>query len=78
MTVTKISFSKTLESSVHGAGVWVKIGIDAEVREGENISNAIEEARAIVEDAHQKHIPEQLAPKGDLYFNVTNGKEERL
>jgi len=74
MTITKITYSKTLESCVMGAGVWTRIGVEGVVAEGENISNAIEEARATVEDAHQKHLAVNPQPTGDIYFNVSKQK----
>ena len=58
-----------------GAGVWQRIGVEGVVSEGENIANAIDEARSVVEDAHQKYLPTQQS--GDLYFNVSKQKEER-
>lgn len=75
MQITKITFSKTVESSVMGAGVWQKIGIEAVVNEGDDIATAIDEARNVVEDAHKKYLP--MPQSGDLYFNVTTQKEER-
>lgn len=59
MQITKIQYSKTVESNVMGAGIWQKIGVDAVVSEGEDIAAAIDEARNVVEDAHRKYLPEQ-------------------
>ena len=77
MKITKISYSKTVESNVMGAGVWIKIGVDANVAEGENIEGCIAEARDYVEDAHAKYtpppIPSQEAPK---FLNINTGKME--
>jgi len=74
MKITKISFSKTVESQVMGAGIWMKLGVEGEVGENENVSNAIEEAKTEVETALQKYLPQPQT--GDLYFNVTKNKEE--
>lgn len=76
MQITKISFSKTVESNVMGAGVWIKIGLDANVSEDENIAGAIEEAKEYVEAAIQKSLPVQ--PVGDIFFNVSKNREERI
>tara|TARA_R110000868_G_scaffold371093_1_gene634580 strand:+ start:348 stop:578 length:231 start_codon:yes stop_codon:yes gene_type:complete len=75
MQITKITYSKTVESNVMGAGVWIKIGVDANVSEDENIAGAIDEAKEYVETAIQKSLPTPVT--GDLYFNVTKNKEER-
>lgn len=75
MKITKISYSKTVESNVMGAGVWIKIGVDANVSEDENIAGAIDEAKEYVETAIQKSLPIPMSQ--DLYFNVTKNKEER-
>lgn len=75
MKITQISYSKTVESQVMGAGVWVKISVTGEVGENEIVANAIEEAKQEVETALQKSLP---APQsGDLYFNVSTGKKEK-
>ena len=74
MKITKISFSKTVESQVMGAGIWTKISVTGEVGENENVANAIEEAKTEVETALQKYLPQPQT--GDLYFNVTKNKEE--
>jgi len=75
MKITQISFSKTVESQVMGAGIWTKISVTGEVGEKENVANAIEEAKTEVETALQKYLPQPQT--GDLYFNVTKNKEER-
>lgn len=75
MQITKIQYSKTVESNVMGAGIWQKIGVDAVVSEGEDIAAAIDEARNVVEDAHRKYLP-PTQPQ-DIYFNVTNQKKEK-
>lgn len=75
MQITKIQYSKTVESQVMGAGVWVKIGVDANVSENENIAEAIEQAKQAVDGAHQKELTGK-APQGDLYFNETTRKYE--
>ena len=59
MKITQISFSKTVESQVMGAGIWTKISVTGEVRENENVANAIEEAKTEVETALQKYLPQQ-------------------
>ena len=74
MKITQISFSKTVESEVMGAGIWTKISVTGEVGENENVANAIEEAKTEVETALQKYLPQPQT--GDLYFNVTKNKEE--
>lgn len=74
MKITQISFSKTVESQVMGAGIWTKISVTGEVGENENVANAIEEAKTEVETALQKYLPQPQT--GDLYFNVTKNKEE--
>ncbi len=74
MKITQISFSKTVESQVMGAGIWTKISVTGEVGEKENVANAIEEAKTEVETALQKYLPQPQT--GDLYFNVTKNKEE--
>lgn len=74
MKITQISFSKTVESQVMGAGIWTKISVTGEVGENENVANAIEEAKTEVETALKKHLPEPQT--GDLYFNVSTGKKE--
>ena len=74
MKITQISFSKTVESQVMGAGIWTKISVIGEVGENENVANAIEEAKTEVETALQKYLPQPQT--GDLYFNVTKNKEE--
>ena len=74
MKITKISYSKTVESQVMGAGIWTKISVTGEVGENENVANAIEEAKTEVETALQKYLPQPQT--GDLYFNVTKNKEE--
>lgn len=80
MKITKIHYAKTVESQVMGAGVWEKIGVEGEVSENENIGNAIEEAKAFVQDAHFKSgalLPQTHPPTGDLYFNETTRKYEK-
>lgn len=74
MTITQISYSKTAESLVMGASVWIKIGISANVQEDEDVSVAIEQAKGVVEDAIQKAIPPPVS--GDLFFNVSKNKME--
>lgn len=74
MKITQISFSKTVESQVMGAGIWTKISVTGEVGENENVANAIEEAKTEVETALKKYLPQPQT--GDLYFNVTKNKEE--
>ena len=74
MKITQISFSKTVESQVMGAGIWTKISVTGEVGENENVANAIEEAKTEVETALQKYLPQPQT--GDLYFNVSTGKKE--
>lgn len=59
MKITQISFSKTVESQVMGAGIWTKISVTGEVGENENVANAIEEAKTEVETALQKYLPQQ-------------------
>ena len=75
MQITKISYAKTVESNVLGAGVWLKIGIEGQVTDGENIESAIEQAKDVVDTAHDKY--KQKVETGDIYFNVTKNKEER-
>jgi len=73
MKITKISYSKTVESMMLGAGIWTKIGIEGEIENGENIGNAIEDAKATVEDAHLKNESYKIMKKrasevGDIKF----------
>jgi len=76
MKITKISFAKTVESSMMGAGVWVKIGVEADVAEFDSVAESIDMAKEVVNAAHEK---EQAGRKqqGDIFFNVTTQKEER-
>jgi len=75
MVITQISYSKTVESQVMGAGIWTKVGVTGNVQEGEDISSAIEQAKVVVEDAIQKAIPPPM--NADIIFkNVTTGKME--
>ena len=74
MIITQISYSKTVESNVAGAGIWVKIGCTGNVQEDEDISSAIEQAKVVVEDAIQKAIPPPVSQ--DLFFNVSKNKME--
>jgi len=73
MKITKISYSKTVESMMLGAGIWTKIGIEGEIEAGENIGNAIEDAKATVEDAHLKNesykiMKQRATEMGDITF----------
>jgi hypothetical protein len=73
MKITKISYSKTVESMMLGAGIWTKIGIEGEVEEGEGIVNAIEDAKATVEDAHLRNesyrvMKEKAMQNGNMTF----------
>ena len=75
MIITQISYSKTVESQVMGAGIWTKIGVTGTVEKDEDISSAIEQAKVVVEDAIQKAIPPPVS--GDLFFNVSKNKMEK-
>lgn len=73
MKITKISYSKTVESMMLGAGIWTKIGIEGEIEKGENIGNAIEDAKATVEDAHLRNesyrvMKEKAMQNGNMTF----------
>ena len=73
MKATKISFSKTVESVMLGASIWTKIGIEGELEPGENVGNAIEDAKAHVEDAHLKNesyrvMKEKAMQNGSMTF----------
>jgi len=73
MKITKISYSKTVESMMLGAGIWTKIGIEGEVEEGEGIVNALEDAKATVEDAHLRNesyrvMKEKAMQNGNMTF----------
>lgn len=75
MVITQISYSKTVESQVMGAGIWTKVGVTGTVEKDEDVSSAIEQAKGVVEDAIQKAIPHPI--NGDIIFkNVTTGKME--
>ncbi len=77
MKITKISYSKTVESQVMGAGIWTKIGLEGDVGENESIVSAIEEAKATIEDALLREGVLLKPPTPtDLYFNVSTGKKE--
>ena len=76
MKITKVAYSKTIESNVLGAGVWVKIGVDCDVSENENVSVAIEQAKEVVDTAHQKELASRPVPNADIYFNVSKNKTE--
>ena len=76
MKITQISYAKTIESNVLGAGVWVKIGITGDVTENENIDLAIEQAKEVVDTAHKKELASRPVPQGDIYFNVSKNKTE--
>lgn len=64
MQITKISFSKTVESNVMGAGIWTKVSVEGQVGENENVQSAIEQAKAEVEVALNNSVPAV-----DTYFN---------
>jgi len=75
MQITKISYSKTVESNVMGAGVWIKIGVDADINESDSLQHSIGILHDLVDDSIEKYLPKPQT--GDLYFNVTKNKEER-
>jgi len=77
MQITKINYAKTVESQVMGAGVWVKIGVEGQVGENENVGEAIEQAKEVVDAAHQKELASRPAPSGDMFFNETTRQYER-
>ena len=58
---------------------WWKFGIDKDFPEDVNIQTAIADLVAEINTAVVTHCPKNatIAPKGDLYFNVSKGKEER-
>lgn len=67
MTITKIQFSKTVESCTpFNSGMWTKIGIEANVAEDENIEVAIQQATKIVDDAHFKNGTLYTRETGDI------------
>lgn len=74
MTITKIQFSKTIESSVLGAGVWVKIGLESEVEPSDNVENCIDILKQTIDGSHEKYMPQKAT--GDIYFNVSTMKNE--
>lgn len=75
MKITKISYSKTVESCIMGAGIWQKLGVEIDVEPGDEVHGVIDRANEVVETALKKYLPEP--PTGDLYFNVSKNKEER-
>lgn len=77
MKITKISFAKTVESSMMGAGVWVKIGVDADVTELDDIAESIDKAKEVVNAAHEKEQMGRPKPQGDIFFNETTRQYEK-
>jgi len=61
---------------------WNKFSIVREYDNEVNELEAIDEIVKLIEAAHEKHsqsaVAPQFTPKGDLFFNVSKQREERL
>lgn len=82
--VTKTTISVGQSVQVFNIGQpehWNKFGITKEFSSDVDDLKIIDELVELIKKAHEKHstsLQQNNPPKGDLYFNVTKQREEKI